>query len=242
MVLLGGIGVQGDDIAFSQQGLQRHILRDLLHVLVRVQVVGQQAAAKAGQVLQHGAADAPGADDAHRAARDIPADLALQRVVLGFAALEDVARLAQAHQHEHDGKVRHAVGRVVHIGHLHAQGPGRLAVHMVVADGAAADGLDPQRMEALHHGGAHVAGRHRHGVVTLCQLCVFQRGVVLRVTKFNVHLRCQPLRDAQLIVGAQSVEKNFCRHKFPSQSSLPHCNTFCAAARRFRREFCSSPA
>ena len=50
VILLRSVGVQSDDIAFRQQGLQRHILRDLLHLRIGVQIVGQQTAAKAGGV------------------------------------------------------------------------------------------------------------------------------------------------------------------------------------------------
>ena len=217
MVLLRGVGVQGNDVAFSQQGLQRHILGDLLHLVVLIQVVGQQAAAEAGQVLQHRAADASRADDAHRAGGDVPADLTLQGVILCFAPLEDMPGLAQAHEHEHNGKVGHTVGRVVHIGHLHAQLPGSLAVHMVVANGTAADDLDPQLMEPAHHGRAHIAGRHRNSIVPGGQRGVFQRGILLRIAEFNAHLRCQTLCKTQFIVGAQRVEKDFCRHRI----SLP---------------------
>ena len=152
--------MQGDDIAFGQQSLQRHILRDLLHLCIGVQIVGQQTAAKAGQMLQYRAANAAGTDHAHRAGGDVTADLSLQRVVLRLPALEDVPCLAQAHQHEHNGKVCNAVWRVVHISHLHAQFPGRLAVYVVIADGTAADGLYAQFMEALYHGRAHIAGRY----------------------------------------------------------------------------------
>ena len=217
VVLLGGIGVQGDDIAFGQQGLQRHILRDLLHLCIGVQIVGQQTAAKARQMLQYRAANAAGADHAHRAGGDVPADLSLQRVVLRFPALEDVARLAQAHQHEHNGKVRNAVWGIIHIGHLHPQRSGSLAVHMVVADGAAADGLYAQFMEALYHGRAHIAGRYRYSVIALCQLCIFQCGIFLRIAELDIQLRCQPLCNAQLIVRTQRVKKDFCCHR----TSLP---------------------
>ena len=217
MVFLRGVGVQGDHVALRQQGLQRHILGDLFHLIVLVEVVGQQAAAEAGQMLQHRAANAPRADDAHRAGGDVPADLALQRIILCFAPLEDVPCLAQTHEHEHNGKVSHAVGRVVHIGHLHAQFPGSFAVHMVVADGTAADDLDPQLMEPAHYGRAHIAGRHRNSIVPGGQRGVFQRGILLRIAEFNAHLRCQTLRNPKFIVGAQRVEKDFCRHRI----SLP---------------------
>ena len=140
----------------------------------------------------------------------------LQGVVLRFAALEDVPCLAQAHQHEHNGKVCNAVWRVVHIGHLHAQFPGRLAVYVVIADGTAADGLYAQLVKPLDHGRAHITGRYRHGIIALCQFSVFQRGILLRRAKLNVQLRCQPLRDAQLIVGAQGVKKTFVAIKLPS--------------------------
>lgn len=125
--------------------------------------------------------------------------------------------LAQAHQHEHNGKVCNAVWRVVHIGHLHAQFPGRLAVYVVIADGTAADGLYAQLVKPLDHGRAHITRRYRHGIIALCQFSVFQRWILLRRAKLNVQLRCQPLRDAQLIVGAQGVKKDFCCHK----TSLP---------------------
>ena len=217
VILLRSVGVQSDDIAFRQQGLQRHILGDLLYLVVGVQVVGQQAAAKAGQMLQHRAANAACTDHTHSAGGNIAADFSLQGVVLRFAALEDVPCLAQAHQHEHNGKVCNAVWRVVHIGHLHAQFPGRLAVYVVIADGTAADGLYAQLVKPLDHGRAHITGRYRHGIIALCQFSVFQRGILLRRAKLNVQLRCQPLRDAQLIVGAQGVKKDFCCHK----TSLP---------------------
>jgi len=93
----------------------------------------------------------------------------------------------------------------------------RLAVYVVIADGTAADGLYAQLVKPLDHGRAHITGRYRHGIIALCQFSIFQRGILLRRAKLNIQLRCQPLRDAQLIVGAQGVKKDFCCHK----TSLP---------------------
>ena len=213
VVLLGSVSVQGDDIALRDQGLQRHILCDLLHLIVLVQVVGQQFTAKAGQVLQHGLPDAPRADNAHGAVGDVPADLALQGVVLQLTALEDMPRLAQAHQHEHNGKVRHTVGGIIHIGNLHAQLPRLFQIHMVVADGAAADGLHPKVMKALQHGCAHITGCQRYRIVACGQLGVLHGRIRLGIAVLDAPLLCQILQDALLIVGAQSIEKHFDCHK-----------------------------
>ena len=213
VVLLGSVGVQGDNIALGKQGLQRHILCDLLYLIVLVQVVGQQFTAKAGQVLQHGLPDAPRADNAHGAVGDVPADLALQGVVLQLAPLEDVSRLAQAHQHQHNGKVRHAIGGIIHVGHLHAQLPGLFQIHMVVADGAAADRLYPKVVKALQHGCAHITGGQRYRIVACGQLGVLHGRIRLGIAVLDAPLLCQILQDALFIVGAQSIEKHFDCHK-----------------------------
>ena len=208
--------MQGDDITLGKQGVQRHILRDPLYLVALVQVVGQQTAAKAGQVLQHSLSDASRANDTHSAVGDIPSELALQGVVLHFATLEDVPRLAQAHQHEHNGKVRHALGRIIRIGDLHAQLPRLFQIYMVVADGAAADGFHPKIVEALQHGCAHIAGGHRYRIVACCQLSVLHGGIYLGIAVLDAILLCQFLYDALLIVGAQGVEKHFDCHKISS--------------------------
>ena len=245
VVFLGGVGVEGDNVAFCQQGLQGHIFSDLLYLLVGVQVVGQQAAAKAGQMLQHRLANAAGANNAYGAAGNIPADLALQGVVLHFSTLQDMASLPQAHQHQHNSKVCHAVGRIVHVGHLHAQLPGLFQVHMVVADGTAADGLDPQVVEPLDHRCAHVAGGQGNSVVPCRQLGIFQGGIGLGVAVFHAPLLGQVLDDGLLIKGTQGVEKNFGTHIFLLRFLcsgffiLPHCSTFFAEEQRFLHEFCS---
>ena len=213
VVLLGSVGVQGDDITLGKQGLQRHILCDLLHLVVLVQVVGQQLTAKAGQVLQHGLPDAPRADNAHGAVGDIPADLALQGIVLHFTALEDVPRLAQAHQHEHNGKVRHTVGGIIHVGYLHAQLPRLFQIYMVIADGAAADRLYPKVVKALQHGCAHITGGQRYRIVACGQLGVLHGRIRLGIAVLDAPLLCQILQNTLLIVGAQGVEKHFDCHK-----------------------------
>ena len=164
-------------------------------------------------MLQHGLPDAPRADNAHGAVGDIPADLALQGVVLQLAPLEDVPRLAQAHQHQHNGKVRHAIGGIIHVGHLHAQLPGLFQIHMGVADGATADRLYPKVVKALQHGCAHITGGQRYRIVACGQLGVFHGRIRLGIAVLDAPLLCQILQDALLIVGAQSIEKYFDCHK-----------------------------
>ena len=136
--------------------------------------------------------------------------------VLQLTALEDMPRLAQAHQHEHNGKVRHTVGGIIHIGNLHAQLPRLFQIHMVVADGAAADGLHPKVMKALQHGCAHITGCQRYRIVACGQLGVLHGGIHLSITVLDAILLCQFLYDALLIVGAQGVEKHFDCHKISS--------------------------
>ena len=72
------------------------------------------AAAKAGQIVNDGLADTAGADDAdgqvlhlHAAGRTGCAE----RVVCGVRAEHDVAGLADAHQHEHDRVVGNRIRR-----------------------------------------------------------------------------------------------------------------------------------
>ena len=122
-------------------------------------------------------------------------------------------RLAQAHQHEHNGKVRHTVGGIIHIGNLHAQLPRLFQIHMVVADGAAADGLHPKVMKALQHGCAHITGCQRYRIVACGQLGVLHGRIRLGIAVLDAPLLCQILQDALLIVGAQSIEKHFDCHK-----------------------------
>ena len=190
------------------QGVEVHVFGPAGGLLAGVQVVGQQAAAKARQVLQHRAADVPGADHPHRAAGQVPADLALQGVVLHLAPLEDVAHPAQAHHHQHDGKVGHPAGRVVHVGHPHPQLTGGLPVHVVVADGAAAEILHPQLVEPPDHVRAHVAGGHGDGVAPGGQGGVFKGGVCLAAVERNAGLGGQPFGTGTLVPGPEGVKED----------------------------------
>ena len=208
VVLGGGVGVQGDDVALGAQGVEIDIPGVLRGLLVGVKVVGQQLAPEAGQVLQHCAADVPGADDAHRAAGQVAADLALQRVVLHLAPLEDVAHTAQAHHHQHDGKVCHPAGRIVHVGHPHPQLAGGLPVHVVVADGAAAEVFHPQLVEPPDHVRAHIAGGHRDGVAPGGQGGVFKVGVRLTAVEFDAGGGGQALGAGALVPRPEGIKED----------------------------------
>ena len=100
--------VQGDDVAPSQQVVER----DVVDRGRRSAVVGQDPASEAAQPVDDGRADPTGPDDTDgQVAQLAPADV-VQPVVMGLDAAQDGLRVAHRHQHQHQRVVGDAVGRV----------------------------------------------------------------------------------------------------------------------------------
>lgn len=100
-VVVGGgrIGMEGDDIAFLQQGIQIGIGAVLSDSVIGIEIIGKDAAAEAGKMFDDGGADLSRADDADCTGADVAAQFSLQGVVLHFGPFEDVAHLSQCHHH-----------------------------------------------------------------------------------------------------------------------------------------------
>ena len=94
MVGCGRIGMEGDDITLFQQCVKICIGTVFSDCVIGLEIIGQNAAAKAGQMLYDGGADFAGADDTDRTGTDIPAELSFQGIILQLRALENMTHLS----------------------------------------------------------------------------------------------------------------------------------------------------
>ena len=165
--------MDGDDVAFTIQRVQIHVLGVLTNGVVLVHVVGQDAAAEAAEALDNGIADLAGAHNADGHGAQLAAHLALQGKVVVVGVVQGLLELADAHENGHDGVFRHAVGRVSAVAQTEAQRAGIVAVHVVVAHAAAGQHLDAVALQLVQHlvavvalpqrGHAVAAGGHAGG-------------------------------------------------------------------------------
>ena len=165
------------------------------------------------------AADLAGADHAHRAPRKVTPHLAGQRVVLHGGAQHDLVHLARGHQHQHNGIVGHALGRVVAVAHAQAQAFGGVQRQVVVADAAAGQVLDAHAGKGFQVFGPDLAGVGAHGVAAFGQAKVAGVRRFGRPGIVDAVLLAVGLAVGQLVKRAQRIKKDL--HTGASPFSLP---------------------
>ena len=213
--------VQRDDIRLGIQRFERNVLHaHLLHLLRRIRVVRDDAAAEAGQVADNGLADAAGADNAdsqvlhlHAARRAGSAE----RIVRRVRAEHDVARLANAHQHEHDRIVGNRIRRVARVRYAQTEALCSLEVYVVKADGTQRYIAHTVLGQLFQHRRGQVAGADTGNAGAAAgQMHVFERKVLF--LKGEIHVQ----RLAEVIEERAFVRTGVECHNFHFDYSLIH--------------------
>ncbi len=207
IILFRRVGVQRNDVGLRVELLKGNIGGVLADGCIFIRVIAENAAAEAGKVLDDGPADPAGSDDAYRREADVIADLAAKGVILKIGAAEDAHDPTLQHQHQHDGVVGHAGGRIADVGDAQAKRLRLVEIHMVVADGAAEDPADADRRKALEHRASHVAGRHADAVRAGGKLIILRVRIGGRVVKIDAEFFAERLRAGELVKVTKSVEK-----------------------------------
>ena len=150
MVIPGCRAVQRNDIAFPVNCFQIRHFTQLCRSLTGIAVIAKQPAAKAGQMPEHRLADPAHADHANDHLRKFTPTLARQRIILQPRTIEHIREFPAAHEHQHDGVIRHRLRRIHDARHAKPQPSGSVHVDMFRADGSGeniAHALRSQRRE-----------------------------------------------------------------------------------------------
>ena len=127
--------MERDDIALPQQRIERHVLGRGLGTTV----IGQHAAAKAPQPVDHCCADASCSDDPDGHVAEFPPAHVVQSVIMSLSTADGGLGMAHRHQHQHQRVISHAVGRIGDILDGNAQALRVSHVDVVVANASRGD-------------------------------------------------------------------------------------------------------
>ena len=200
-------GVQRDHVGAGQKLVERHVLDAPAQAVLRVGVAGDDSAPEAGEALADGLTDGACAHDAHGAGVERAADLSPQAEVLVARGDVDELGLAKRHEDEHHSVIGDARGRVGRMPDADAETVRRVEVDVVEADGARGEAADTELGVARQELGGHRVGDDGDRVVALHKLCVVHRGVLGGPAELETVLVGEPLKDRQLVVGAQRISE-----------------------------------
>ncbi len=109
------------NVGFREQLLQLHVLGHCANVVTRERVACQHPAAKSGEFSNHARSDGACAYYAHGAGSQSSPKFAFESEVLHSGMAKHLLGAAESHQHEHDGVICNAFGRIGGMGHAHAE-------------------------------------------------------------------------------------------------------------------------
>ena len=179
--------MQGNNVAFLIKSVQIHVLCVFCHFLGRIQIKRKQPAAKAFQMLQHGAADFAGTDNSHGGIGNFHADFTGQCIILHIRAHHNGFHFPAAHQHQHDGVIGYTVGRIGGIANGNTQFARCPSVHMVKTNGTGGNAFYAAFLPDSQNFFVHRGGNNADGIVAFCQSCILRCGFVPHRSILNLH-------------------------------------------------------
>ena len=196
------------NVGFREQLLQLHVLGLRAHVVTRERVACQHSAAESGEFSNHARSDGACAHYAHGAGSQAAPKFAFEPEVLHSGMAKHLLGAAEGHQHEHDGVICNAFGRIGGMGHAHAERAGMVHINVVVADGTRGDGADAELVIAVEELGRHGVGDDGERVRAGGERGVLQRGVFARPVELDVQLMAGALKVGELVERAQGKRED----------------------------------
>ena len=184
-------------------------------------IIGQHFAAESTQMPYHGAADLTCPHHPHGAMADILSHFSLQAVILYQRTVHDMGHIAAAHEHQHDGVIRHSLRLIADMTYAHAQFFRLFQIYMVKPDGTGGHIPHAHIMKTLQHIGPHVTGGTTDGVKSPGQGHIIRGRVLCAVAILGLKRSCQPVKHGFFVKFPQTVCKYFHRHSLFLLSGLP---------------------